>query len=331
MSDHDHDHEHDHEHEHEHDEACGCGHEHDDDDDGEELTPEELFDTIEVAAAEGAFAEAGMMVALAKSAFDSGQLDDAVLRARFESAQAELERCQGNLDVAADHASRAVSALEGLGAAGTRTLAGAIYTSALIQLDREDVDGAMLALERAARMLEAQAPVDVDVLASVLITMGEVSLEVGEAEGSQRLFGRVLELLRDVEPTSEGHARGLNALTGKAFLGLGAGAAQLRKNAEAKDFLERAVEFLDEGLGAGHPVLIEALERVVETYRAMGDDAAAELAEEELEAARQAFDEANDDDEDDLDDEDDDDEDLDDEDDDEGDAEGDAEGETTKE
>lgn len=305
MNDHDHDEEHDHD-----GEPCsGCGHDHaHDHDDEEELTPEELFDTIEVAAAEGAFEEAAMMVALANAAFQSGQLDDAVLRARFDSAQAELERCQGNLDLAAEHSARAVAALEKLGADGARTLGGAVYTNALILLDRGDVDGAMSALDRAARTLEAQVPVDLDVFSSVLITMGEVSLEVGESEAAQRLFGRVLEVLRDAEPENEGHAHGLNALTGKAFLGLGAGAAQLGKNVEAKDYLERAIEFLDQGLGAGHPVLVEALERVVELYRAMGDEDAAVLAEEELRAAREAFErgEAEDElgDEEDLDDED---------------------------
>jgi tetratricopeptide (TPR) repeat protein len=303
MSDHDHDHddahEHDGAHDHDHDDAGGCGHEHAHEEDDEELTPEELFETIEVAAAEGAFEEAAMLVALANAAFQSGQLDDAVLRARFESAQAELERCQGNLDTAAEHSSRAVAALEALGDAGARALAGAVYTSALIQLDREDVDGAMGALQRAAQMLEAQSPQNVDVFASVLITMGEVSLEVGEAEASQRLFGRVLDVLRDAHVESESQAHGLNALTGKAFLGLGAAAVQLGNNAEAKDFLERATEFMDTGLGAGHPVLIEALERVIELYRSMGDEASAKLAEEELRAAREAYEAALDEDEDD--------------------------------
>ncbi len=299
MSDQDDEHDHDHDHDH----AC-CGHDHSGEDD-EELTPEELFETIEVAAAEGAFDEAAMMVAVAHAAFDSGQLDDPILRARFESAQAELERCLGNLDVAAEHAARAVTALEALGEEGVRALSGAIYTTALIQLDREDVDGAMLLLDRAAKLLEAQSPVNLDVFASVLITMGEVSLEVGEPDAAQRLFARVLEVLGDANAESEAKARGLNALTGKAFLGLGAAAVQLGKNVEAKDFLERATEFMDTGLGAGHPVLIESLVRIIEIYREMGDMAAVALAEEELRAAREAYEAAQD--EDDEDDEDDDD------------------------
>jgi len=294
------------EHDHDHDHAC-CGHDHSGEhdhlgEDDEELTPEELFETIEVAAAEGAFDEAAMMVAVAHAAFDSGQLDDPVLRARFESAQAELERCLGNLDVAAEHAARAVTALEALGEEGVRALSGAIYTTALIQLDREDVDGAMLLLDRAAKLLEAQSPVNLDVFASVLITMGEVSLEVGEPDAAQRLFARVLEVLGDANAESEAKARGLNALTGKAFLGLGAAAVQLGKNVEAKDFLERATEFMDTGLGAGHPVLIESLVRIIEIYREMGDMAAVALAEEELRAAREAYEAAQDEDDEDDDD-----------------------------
>jgi tetratricopeptide (TPR) repeat protein len=266
--------------------------------DEEEMTPEELVEAIGQLTANGAYEDAALIASVGEVLFERGFTESsdtgaqasperALLSGRFDLARAELERCRGDVAAARGHIERAISTLEPTAAPGRLTLGSALYTAALIELQAGELEPAMTLLDRAADAIEGHDPLDRVLLAPVLTTMGELSLEVGEPDAAERLFGRGLEVLQEAAPTSESNACDLNAATGRAFVGLGGAAAQRGARREAKDYLARAAEFLDAG---PLPVKIESLERIVELYRALGDESAAQVAEVELAAARNAVD-----------------------------------------
>ncbi len=258
-----------------------------------ELSLDEKLAELEHMCAEGAFADTllaarVMLPTLPEQAAAPGKGGD-VARGRVLRAIAEAHLGLGDAPAAVEPARLAVESLERAGEPSMPFLGLALHTRALALADAGKLDDVLPLLDRAARQLESCGAEHVADYCAVLLTMGEISIEVGEAEASLCLFGRVLEELRGMEPGSQDHARALNVLPGKAFLGLGGASGRLDRGAEARDYLERATEFLDAGYGAGHPLLVAALEHVLGLYRYLGDESAAAAAEEELAAAREAL------------------------------------------
>lgn len=236
------------------------------------------LDDADALVAEGDY-EGALHAAAAAHAHAEGEL----ARARAARALAVAHQCLGQLTAAARHADEAIAAFGATGEDQHRELAEALHVRAVAHLSDDDLGAAGPLLERAAEIFDAAGATHD--LAGVLLTMGEVALAFGDDEIAEGLYGRVLEDVEGTEPESEAHASFLNALTAKAFLGLGAVAVQRDEAAEAKDFLSRAIEFFDAAHGYAHPETIDALSQVAALYRELGDDGAATAVDEERRVA----------------------------------------------
>jgi tetratricopeptide (TPR) repeat protein len=206
-------------------------------------------------------------------------------RVRAARALAVVHQCLGQIDAAARHADEAIEGFEAAGEGSHRELAEALHVRAVVDLSRGDIGRAGPLLERAATILEEAGAIHD--LASVLLTMAEVALALGDDEVAEGIYGRVLDDVDGSEPESEDHASFLNALTGKAFIGLGAVAVQRDQAAEAKDYLSRAIEFYDAAHGYAHPETIDALAEIAALYRELGDENAAAATDEERRVAEE--------------------------------------------
>lgn len=246
---------------------------------------DELIDAVEELCTHGANDEALLAASFALAGVEAAAPDDDRLMGRAHGALAGAQLCCGELGEAVRHANAALERLERVQPHG-RPLAVALHTRATAHLEMGELEMAMPLLERSVGILESCGQVARADYCSVLVTIAEVSLEVGESEAAAGLFGRVLGEIGVQEPGSDGHARWLNAMTAKAFMGLGAASVQRGDADGAGDYLGRVGAFLEAAYGRGHPARIDGLVRVAELYGVLGDEGAARAAEAELDAAR---------------------------------------------
>lgn len=232
------------------------------------------------AEADELLAEGDLEAALTHAAAAYGLAeDDAVGRAEAARALAAVHLAQGGMEAARRYAMEAVEAFDAEGRDDDPQLAEALHVCAMTHLHAQDLEGATPLLERAAAVLDRSGPRHA--LCSVLLTLAEVSLALGQGDDAEGLFTRVLDDVQTIKPESEPHAAHLNALNGKAFLGLGGLAVQRDRRDDARDRLSRAIEFFEAGHGLAHPETIEALVEVAALYRVLGDESAAEATDEE--------------------------------------------------
>ena len=201
---------------------------------------------------------------------------------RLHNVLASAYQCVGPLERCAVCADAAIAALRDGGDEAAAELGVAYHTRAVAHLHQNGIEEAATLLDRAAEVLEAagdEARVD---FCSVLLTMAEVASATGANDEAIALCERVVNEMTGIEPESADHAAVLNRCTARAFLGLGSAFGQRGDNNDAKDYLERAVDFFDAGFGHGHPEMDAGLREVAAIYRALGDDPAALVIEEEL-------------------------------------------------
>jgi tetratricopeptide (TPR) repeat protein len=242
--------------------------------------------------AEGEYHAGLFMAAAAVGAADGPDRDPDVLARAFRVLSG-AHLCLDQLAKAGAASERAIALLRELnGRNGGRVeLALALHTRALVYLQGGELDPALGLLEEALGILEALGDESVGDRNMVRITMAEVALATENLEHARQLYQAVLSELTEHEAASEQHAAALNALLGKAFLGLGSTEARAERAHEAKDYLARAVEFFEQAYGHGHPEMVEVLLQVAALYRVLGDEAAAEAVDEELAVAAQMLDE----------------------------------------
>ena len=211
-------------------------------------------------------------------------------RGRLLRLLATCHQCVGASRRAGELATGAVSALEQGLPDSAAELGEALHTLAITHLEQQDLESALPLLERSAGLLEGKPDRTIE-LCAVLLTMAEVSKVTGAADEALGLLGKVLDQMGSIEAVSEAHAGALNAITAKAFLGLGGAYGQSGDSATAKDYLARSIEFFDAAYGHGHPEMTEALTEVAAIYRVLGDADAAEAIEEELAVAERMLEE----------------------------------------
>jgi len=232
------------------------------------------------AEADELLAEGDLEAALTHAAAAYGLADDnAPGRPEAARALAAVHLAKGGVDAARRYAAEAVAGFDAEGRDEDPQVAEALHVQAMTHLHARDLAAATPLLERAASVLDSSGPRHA--LCSVLLTLAEVSLALGHGDDAEGLFTRVLEDVQKIKPESEAHAAHLNALNGKAFLGLGGLSVQRERRDKARDRLSRAVEFLDAAHGLAHPETIEALGEVAALYRVLGDESAAEATDEE--------------------------------------------------
>ena len=236
------------------------------------------------AEADELLAEGDLDAALTHAAAAYGLAEDRPAgRAEAARALAAVHLAQGGVEAAGRYASEAVAAFDAEGRDEDPQLAEALHVSAMTHLHARDLAAATPLLERAAAVLDRVGPRHA--FCSILLTLAEVSLALGQRDDAEGLLTRVLDDIQTITPASEAHAAHLNALNGKAFLGLGGLAVQRDERDEARDRLSRAVEFFEAAHGMAHPETVEALTEVAALYRVLGDEGAADAADEELSVA----------------------------------------------
>lgn len=264
---------------------------HDDDGDVTDVVidvsqPEPALDAAQELCSEGDYAEAIELAVLALERFaDAGN----VMTARFHNVLASAYQATGALAESARSADAAIAALEEGPDSDAVELGVACHTRAVCYLHAGKIDEATPLLDRAAESLEEAGPDARIDFGLVLLTMAEVASASGAADGAGALCERVITEMTHAPPTSEEHARALNRVTARAFLGLGSSYAQRGETDEAKDYLARAVEFFDAGFGHGHPEMTAGLVEVAALYRAIGDEDAAAVIDEELAVVKKAL------------------------------------------
>ncbi len=254
-----------------------------------QFTPREMVEAVGGLCARGDYEEAELLGVVAVQAIAQAEPVPQRQLAAALSALAGAQLCNGSYEQAADHTTRAADIYRDL-ADDAVALGVSLHQAAVAQLHLGQLEAALPLLAEAAELLEKagseQASQD---LCAVLLTMAELSVEADDCEHAEAMYGRVLEMLEGLEPTSEGHAAWLNSMTGKAFLGLGSAATRQQQAEQAKDYLSRASEFFEAAFGVGHPAMVESLEQVLLLYRLVGDEPAAQAVEQELQAARAAM------------------------------------------
>ena len=263
-------------------------------DEGEEAaqyTPQEMVAAVGALCARGDYQEAELLGAIAVQALEQvAPAEPAQLRqlAAALCALAGAQLCSDSYPQAAEHTDRAAAIYRDLGD-DDAALGMCLHQAAVAQLHLGQIDAALPSLAEAAELLEKDGSDGAQHdLCAVLLTMAELSVDADDCEQARAMYGRVLDMLEGQDPTSEGHADWLNAMTGKAFLGLGSAATREQQVEQAKDYLSRAAEFFEAAFGRGHPAMVEAHEQLLVLYRLLGDQPAAQAVEQELLAAQAA-------------------------------------------
>lgn len=241
--------------------------------------PETALEAIRAQCADGEYADAIDLVQTALEHFEDA---DVASRAALHNLLATAQQAVGEIERSAKSAEAAITLLEEATGTHGAELGVALHTRALAHLHEGNIDEATTLLDRAAQALDDAGPEARVDFCSVLLTMAEVASASGESGGAQALAERVIGEMTSIQPSSEEHAAHLNRVTAKAFLCLGSALAQGGAADDAKDFLARAIEFFDAGFGHGHPEMTAGLEAVAGIYRALGDEDAAAVIDEEL-------------------------------------------------
>ncbi|MEM6787061.1 MAG: hypothetical protein AAF715_06035 [Myxococcota bacterium] len=258
--------------------------------DGDDTTWRRFAETAEELLADG-----HLDAALTHAAAAYGLAEDTPRTHRGDAARvlASVHLALGAPRPARRYAAEARASFEAAGRLETLEAAEVTHVWALTYLADGDLETATPALEQSAATFERVG--SPHALAGVLLTLAEVSLAMGEGDDAEGLLERVVRDVQAIDPEGEAHAEHLNALMGKAFLGLGSLAVQRGRRDEARDRLSRAITFFEAAHGLAHPETIEALDEVVALYRRLGDEVSAAgaaeeraIAEREL-AARDAF------------------------------------------
>ncbi|MEZ4442609.1 MAG: tetratricopeptide repeat protein [Polyangiaceae bacterium] len=244
-----------------------------------------MVDEAEALCMAGEYASGLLLAAAAVPGLEADPKDTRALEARACRLVALGHQSLGHLARATVWADRAIGLGEGLGDDRPQDLGASLHIRAIVHLERGQLREASGLLERAAALLEKAGEDHRTELFAVLLTMAEVSLATGDFDAASEVFHRVLEEAGNLEPSSEEHAAALNAIVAKALLGIGGVHVERGEVAAAKDVLSRSVEFFDAAYGHNHPEMVEALTQIAALHRLVGDEAAAEAIEEELELA----------------------------------------------
>jgi len=257
-----------------------------------ELSCPNMVDRAEELFVEGEYAASLLLAAAAVGALDTEVGDTRLLESRASRLVAMGHQSLGHLDRAVLWAERALNAAEKIREEAPEELGAALHTRAILHLERGQLREAVPRLEQAAELLDEAGDEHRADYHAVLLTMAEASMAMGDLDTAKNGFESVLEDVSDMDAESETHAVAINAITGKAMLGLGGVHAQREETAKAKDFLARAIELFDAAYGHNHPEMIGALQEVAAIYRVIGDDAAAKAIDEELAVAARMLAEA---------------------------------------
>jgi tetratricopeptide (TPR) repeat protein len=245
-------------------------------------TGNDRIDEADALRAEGEYEAALNLGASVVAEFETQDDPDDVSLGKAYRGLADTHACLGNLERAGLSADRAIAHFDAAGVTDP-ALALALHTRALVHLESEQMPEAIKALDRAAEVVDGGE--HVVELATVLLTMAEVGNATGNSDDAVSLYERVLDDLQSAAPLTEEHAVALNAITAKAFFGLGSTSARIGKPDEAKDYLARSLSFFEAGFGHGHPEMRVALGEIAALYRYLGEDQAAQSIEQELETA----------------------------------------------
>ncbi len=241
--------------------------------------PETVLEAARGLCLDGDYAEAVELVQTALARFADA---DPITLGSFNSVLASAHQCLGDLNACALAADTALAALSQAPDEDAVELGVVCHTRAVVHLHRGNIDEATPLLDRAAQGLEQAGPEARVDFCSVLLTMAEVASATGASGEAIALCERVIQEVTRIEVGSEEHATQLNRVNARAFLGLGSAFAQQGATDHANDFLARAVEFLDAGFGHGHPEMTAGLTEVASIFRAVGNESAALVIDEEL-------------------------------------------------